>query len=119
MIGILAAIPSWRPRGLSKSVVSRVIVRVAPFRVLITLLTTHLLSPLDLQVLTTLQHHCLDFFIVVALLIIGGYLMRFFSLFKPGPKKWPAQIMRFFWGWAFLGWVSSCLLMVNLKAATT
>ena len=24
---------------------------------------------------------------VKALLVIGGYLMRFFSLFKPGPKK--------------------------------
>ena len=27
--------------------------------------------------------------------------------------------MHFFGGLAFLGWVSSCLLMVNLKAATT
>ena len=38
------------PRGLSKSVVSRVIIRVTPFRVLITLLITHLLSSLGLQV---------------------------------------------------------------------
>ena len=38
------------PRGLSKSVISRVILRVTPFRVLITLLITHLLSPLGLQV---------------------------------------------------------------------
>ena len=41
---------TWRPRGLSKSVISRVIIRVAPFRVLITLLITRLLSPLSLQV---------------------------------------------------------------------
>ena len=41
---------AWRPRGLSKSVISRVIIRVTPFRVLITLLLTHLLSPLGLQV---------------------------------------------------------------------
>ena len=41
---------TWGPRGLSKSVISRVIMRVTPFRVLITLLTTHLLSPLTLQV---------------------------------------------------------------------
>ena len=37
---------TWRLRGLSKSVISRVI---TPFRVLITLLITHLLSPLGLQ----------------------------------------------------------------------
>ena len=45
--------PTWRPRGLSKSlspVISRVIIRVTPLRVLITLLITHLLSPLGLQV---------------------------------------------------------------------
>ena len=41
---------TWRPRGLSKSVISRVILKVTPFRVLITLLITHLLSPLGLQV---------------------------------------------------------------------
>ena len=40
---------TWRPRGLSKSVISRVISRVTPFRVLTTLLITHLLSPLGLQ----------------------------------------------------------------------
>ena len=34
-------------------VISRVIVRVTPFRVLITLLITYLLSPLSLQVLGT------------------------------------------------------------------
>ena len=38
-----------RLRGLSKWVISRVISRVTPFRVLITLLITHLLSPLGLQ----------------------------------------------------------------------
>ena len=43
--------PTWRPRGLSKSVISRAIIRLTPFRVLITLLITHLLSPLGLQVL--------------------------------------------------------------------
>ena len=36
--------------GLSKSVISRVIIRVTPFRVLITLLISHLLCPLGLQV---------------------------------------------------------------------
>ena len=40
----------WRPRGLSKSVISRVRIRVTPSRVLITLLITYLLSPLGLQV---------------------------------------------------------------------
>ena len=43
-------VPTWRPRGLSKSVISKVIIRVTPFRALITLLITHLLSPLSLQV---------------------------------------------------------------------
>ena len=38
------------PRGLSKSFISRVIIGVTPFRVLITLLITYLLSPLPLQV---------------------------------------------------------------------
>ena len=42
--------PTWRHRGLSKSVISRVIIRVTPFRVLITLLITDLLSPLGPQV---------------------------------------------------------------------
>ena len=39
---------TWRPRGLSKSVISRVIIGATPFRVLITLLITYLLSPLGL-----------------------------------------------------------------------
>ena len=39
---------TWRLGGLSKSVVSRVLVGVIPFRVLITLLITDLLSPLGL-----------------------------------------------------------------------
>ena len=37
-------------RALSKSFISRVIIGVTPFRVLITLLITYLLSPLPLQV---------------------------------------------------------------------
>ena len=37
--------PSWRGRGLSKSFISRVMMGVAPFRVVITLLITYLLSP--------------------------------------------------------------------------
>ena len=37
-------------RGRGKSVISRVIIRATPFGVLITLLVTHLLSPLGLQV---------------------------------------------------------------------
>ena len=41
---------TWRGRGLSKSFISRVILGVTPFRVLITLLITYLLSPLPLQV---------------------------------------------------------------------
>ena len=36
--------------GLSKFVISRVIIRVTPFRALINLLITYLLSPLPLQV---------------------------------------------------------------------
>ena len=56
---------------------------------------------------------------VAALLILWASLMRFFSLFKPGPKKCPAQIMRFFFGGGVLGGCCSCVLMVNLKAATT
>ena len=42
--------PTWRGRGLSKLATSRVIIRVTPFRALITLLITYLLSPLPLQV---------------------------------------------------------------------
>ena len=41
---------TWRGRGLSKSFISRLIIGVTPFRVLITLLITYLLSPLPLQV---------------------------------------------------------------------
>ena len=41
---------TWRPRGLSKSVISRVILGLTPFRVLIALLITYLLSSLGLQV---------------------------------------------------------------------
>ena len=41
---------TWRGRGLSKSFISRVIIGVSPFRVLITLLITYLLTPLPLQV---------------------------------------------------------------------
>ena len=37
-------------RGLSKSLISRVTIGVTPFRVLITLLTSYLLSSLPLQV---------------------------------------------------------------------
>ena len=37
--------PTWRGRGLSKSFISRVIIGATPFRVLITLLITYLLSP--------------------------------------------------------------------------
>ena len=43
----LGSLP-WRPRGLSKSVISRVKVGVTPFRVLKTLLITDLLSLLGL-----------------------------------------------------------------------
>ena len=39
---------AWRPRGLSKWDISRVIIGVTPFRILITLLITYLLSPLGL-----------------------------------------------------------------------
>ena len=41
---------AWRPRALSKSFIGRFIIGVSPFRVLITLLITYLLSPLGLQV---------------------------------------------------------------------
>ena len=42
--------PTWRPRGLSKSVISRVSIRATPFRVLLTLLIAQLPSFLGLQV---------------------------------------------------------------------
>ena len=38
-------------RGLSKLVISRVVIRVTPFKALITLLITYLLSPRPLQVI--------------------------------------------------------------------
>ena len=41
---------TWRPRGLSKSVISRVVFGLTPFRVVIALLMTYLLSSLGLQV---------------------------------------------------------------------
>ena len=41
---------TWKGRGLSKLVISGVIIRVTPCRALITLLITYLLSPLPLQV---------------------------------------------------------------------
>ena len=37
---------TWRGRGLSKPFISTVIIRVTPYRVLITLLVSYLLSPL-------------------------------------------------------------------------
>ena len=53
--GYSLAAHTWRPRGLSKSVMSRAIIRVTPFGVLTTLLKTDLLSPLGLQVPTLLE----------------------------------------------------------------
>ena len=41
---------SYLEGGLSKSFISRVIIGVTPFRVLMTLLISYLLSPLPLQV---------------------------------------------------------------------
>ena len=41
---------TWRTRGLSKSFIRRVLIGVAPFRVLMTLRITYLRSPLRLQV---------------------------------------------------------------------
>ena len=41
---------TWRGRGLSKWVISRVRIRVTPFRALIALLITYLLSPVPFQV---------------------------------------------------------------------
>ena len=50
MTGLVALeVYTWRPKGLSKWAISRVIIRVTPFGVLMTLLITHLLSPLGLQ----------------------------------------------------------------------
>ena len=43
-------------RRLSKLVISRVIIRATPFRTLITLLITYLLSPLPLQVVVQAYH---------------------------------------------------------------
>ena len=48
--GIAVTKCTWRGRGPSKSFISRVSIGVTPFRVLITLLITYLLSPLPLQV---------------------------------------------------------------------
>ena len=42
--------PTWRPRGLSKWVISRVISTLNGVTLILTLLTTYLLSPLGLQV---------------------------------------------------------------------
>ena len=56
---VLRSPHTWRPRGLSKSVISRIILRVTPCRVLITLLITHLLSPRGLQVVTHVCRSCL------------------------------------------------------------
>ena len=54
---------------------------------------------------------------------MGLFNAFFLSLFKPGLKKCPAQIMRIFFGGGggggFWGGCCSCVLMVNLKAATT
>ena len=46
---MLRAATEWGSKGLSKLVISRVISRVTPFRALITLLITYLLSLLPLQ----------------------------------------------------------------------
>ena len=40
---------------------------------------------------------------VAALLVIWASLMRFFSLFKPGPKTMTGSKMRFFFGGGGLG----------------
>ena len=42
--------PTWRPRKLSKWVISRVVSTLNGVTLIITLLVTHLLSPLGLQV---------------------------------------------------------------------
>ena len=55
---------------------------------------------------------------VASRLVIWASLMRFF-LIQAETKKMTGSNNAFFLGWAFLGWVSSCLLMANLKAATT
>ena len=57
-----------RPRGLSKSVISRVIIGLTPFRVLITLLITYLPSPPSLQVSPTPQEHVVQAELVQRLL---------------------------------------------------
>ena len=49
ILGVWSLI-TWRARGLSKSFISGVIIGVTPFRVLIALPITYLLSPLPLQV---------------------------------------------------------------------
>ena len=55
---------------------------------------------------------------VAARLVLWASLMRFF-LIQAETKKMTGSNNAFFFGVGFLGWVSSCLLMVNLKAATT
>ena len=49
-VSLFGRLLAWRGKGLSKSFISRVLIGVTPFRVLITLLITYLLSPLPLQV---------------------------------------------------------------------
>ena len=56
---------------------------------------------------------------VAALLVIGGYLMRFFFLIQAGTKKMTGSNNAFFFGGGGFGVCCSCVLMVNLKAATT
>ena len=50
---------SFGERGLSKLVISRVIIRVTPFRALITLLITYLLRARDLQLASQLRFRTL------------------------------------------------------------
>ena len=70
--------------------------------------------------LAALGSWCSERFNVAALLIIGGYLMRFFPPYSSRDQKNDRlKQCVFFWGGLFFGVCCSCVLMVNLKAATT
>ena len=60
----MALEPTWRPRGLSKSVTSRVISTITPIRIpiraFVTLLITYLLSPPTFQVTSQVSHILLE-----------------------------------------------------------
>ena len=74
---------TWRPRGLSKSVISRDIIRVTPFRVLIIPLLTHSQSPWASK-----HHGTLGQDVAVASLSPALEISAFFATRKNHTTKW-------------------------------